>query len=78
MTNIAILQKVSSSIIYSLLEKCAIEEDMMNVIWSIAGTATPIAHINSLLTTAFLSIDRYTGVKYGIYYQNISTMPKMF
>ena len=40
MTNIAILQKVSSSIIYSLLEKCAIEEDMMNVIWSIAGTAT--------------------------------------
>lgn len=40
MTNIAILQKVSSSIIYSLLEEGAIEEDMMNVIWSIAGTAT--------------------------------------
>ena len=78
MTNIAILQKVSSSIIYSLLEECAIEEDMINVIWSIAGTATPIAHINLLLTTAFLSIDRYTGVKYGINYQNISTMPRMF
>ena len=78
MTNIAILQKVSSSIIYSLLEECAIEEDMMNVIWSIAGTATSIAQINSLLTTAFLSIDRYTGVKYGINYQTISTMPRMF
>ena len=30
-----------------------------------------IAHINLLLTTAFLSIDRYIAVEYSILYQNI-------
>ena len=78
MANIVTLQIVSSGIIYSLLEGCAVEEDMINVAWSTGGTATTIAHINSLLTTAFLSIDRYTAVKYGIYYQNALTMPRMF
>ena len=35
-----------------------IEEDIFNADWCTGGTATAIAHINSLLTKAFLSIDR--------------------
>ena len=35
-----------------------IEEDIFNADWCTGGTATTIAHINSLLTKAFLSIDR--------------------
>ena len=78
MANIVTLQIVSSGVIYLLLEGCAVEEDMVNVVWSTGGTATTIAHINSLLTTAFLSTDRYIAVKYGIYYQNVLKLPRMF
>ena len=58
MANIVTLQIVSSGVIYLLLEGCAVEEDMVNVVWSTGGTATTIAHINSLFTTAFLSTNR--------------------
>ena len=37
-----------------------------------------IAHINSLLTTAFLSIDRYIAVEYSIFYHNVLTVQWMF
>ena len=77
-TNIVILLMVIFGITYSLFDGSPIEDDKMNIASSIVGTVTTITHINSLLTTAFLSIDRYIAVKHSIHYQNILTVPRMF
>ena len=63
---------------FTLLEGCPIYEVMSNIVWSTRGTVTTIAHINLILTTAFLSVDRYIAVKYKIHYQNILTVSRMF
>ena len=77
-TNIVTLLMVIFGIIYSLFDGSSIEDDKMNIASSIVGAVTTTTHINSLLTTAFLSIDRYIAVKHSIHYQNILTVPRMF
>ena len=77
-TNIVTLLMVIFGIIYSLSDGVPIKDDKMNIASSIVGTVTTITHINSLLTTAFLSIDRYIAVKRSIHYQNILTVSRMF
>ena len=76
-TNIVTLLMVIFGIMYSLLVGIPIEDDTKNIFLSSLGTVTTIAHVNSLLTTAFLSIDRYIAVKHSIHYQNILTVPRM-
>ena len=69
-TNIVTLLMVIFGIIYSLSDGVPIKDDKMNIASSIVGTVTTITHINSLLTTAFLSIDRYIAVcciQYTVY-----------
>ena len=77
-TNIVTLLMVIFGIIYSLSDGVPIKDDKMNIASSIVGTVTTITHINSMLTAAFLSIDRYIAVKHSIHYQNILTVLRMF
>ena len=76
-TNTAFLLNVFIGIISNLFDDTVFTENNGNLLGVIIRSVAMCTHVTSLLTTAFLAIDRYIAVKHCLRYQSILTTKRM-
>ena len=76
-TNTVFLLNVFIGIVSNLFDDSVFTENNGNLLGVIIRSVAMCTHVTSLLTTAFLAIDRYIAVKHCLRYQSILTTKRM-
>ena len=76
-TNTVFLLNVFIGIVSNLFDDSLFTESNGNLLGVIIRSVAMCTHVTSLLTTAFLAIDRYIAVKHCLRYQSILTTKRM-